>query len=268
MSTAELTQRQQREIDYHKGHAALQRVTPMKFDVLYSEKRRWWNAYWDVWTYLKALGLKGKRVLVVGCGAGDDAILFGELGAKVSAFDLSPDMIAIARARAALSNVEVDFAVMPSENLAYPDNTFDLVFACDILHHVDIPRTMDQLRRVSKNGALFVANEIYSHSVTEHIRRAGFVEKRVYPLVSKIIYRGQKPYITADERKMTEADIALVKRGLGAISRERYFNFLVTRIISNKSAMISRMDRLLLSVLGKSFGRIVAGRIVLIGEIS
>ena len=267
MSNTELTDRQRREVEYHKGHATLQKADPITFDVLYSPKRRWWNAYWDLWTYLTSLDLKEKRVLVVGCGGGEDAILFAALGAKVSAFDLSPDMLAIARARASASDVrDIDFAEMPSERLDYHDAEFDLVFARDILHHVDIPQTMREVTRVAKPAALFVADEIYSHSLTDHIRHAGWVENWLYPRVQKIIYGNKKPYITEDERKMTEVDIGLVKGFLAGISREKYFNFLVTRLISDNHASLNRVDRILLMLLGKRGGKIVAGRIVLVGN--
>jgi len=38
--------------------------------------------------------------------------------------------------------------VTPAERLTYSDNVFDAVFFMDILHHVDIPATMKEIRRV------------------------------------------------------------------------------------------------------------------------
>src|SRR3954453_2094790 len=92
-----LTERQRREVDYHKEHAALleANLRPLDYDVITSSARRWWNHYWDIWTFLISLQLEGKKVLVVGCGAGEDALRFAKLGAVVSAFDLSADMLAL-----------------------------------------------------------------------------------------------------------------------------------------------------------------------------
>src|SRR3954462_4047839 len=94
-----LTERQKRELDYHREHAEENRQVLTKgfsWDVLENPKRKWWNAYWHMFAFLIGCDLKGKRVLVVGCGFGDDALRVAKLGANVSAFDLSEASLAIA----------------------------------------------------------------------------------------------------------------------------------------------------------------------------
>ncbi len=50
--------------------------------------------YWlSDWIEKSQLALQDRRVLVVGCGLGDDAEYLAKLGAKVTAFDLSPTAI-------------------------------------------------------------------------------------------------------------------------------------------------------------------------------
>jgi ubiquinone/menaquinone biosynthesis C-methylase UbiE len=264
----DLTARQQREVAYHRDHAASlnQKDRVLDFAVVTARGRRWWNAYWDVWTLIRGMELSGARVLVIGCGAGQDAFYFASLGAQVSAFDLSAEMLQIGIELAEASGLPVTFSLMPSERMTYPDNSFDVVFARDILHHVDIPATMRQVARVSKNGALFIADEIYSHSLTELVRRSRLVERKLYPKMQRFIYKGAKPYITRDERKMSEGDIAAVEAHLSAITYRKYFNFLVTRIFPEKRLWISKIDRLLLMLAGP-LGRILAGRIVFAGRI-
>jgi ubiquinone/menaquinone biosynthesis C-methylase UbiE len=263
-----LTDRQRRELEYHRDHAAsvAGTLTALSFQIIESGQRRWWNAYWDIWNYLKRRGVKGSRVLVVGCGSGDDALYFARLGANVSAFDLSPDMLAIGKRLAVTHGLDVDFGEMPSEKLSYKDGTFDLIFARDILHHVDIPATMAELARVAKPGALFVADEIYSHSFTDRVRHSRFVEHFLYPRMQRFVYKGRKPYITADERKLNDRDIAMVRAYLAGIDLEKYFNAVVTRIIPEKIPLFSKLDRLLLMALGAWGGRFLAGRILLVGR--
>ena len=146
-----------------------------------SKQRRWWNGYWSMYSFLRELPVAGKKVLIVGCGFGDDALRLAKWGAEVYAFDLSPDSLEIARALAVREGLQIDFRQMPAERLAYESNFFDYVLACDILHHVEIPQAMAELVRVSTDQAMFVINELYSHSFTDKIRRSTFVEKKLDP---------------------------------------------------------------------------------------
>jgi ubiquinone/menaquinone biosynthesis C-methylase UbiE len=236
------------------------------YDVVTSPVRRWWNAYWDVWTFVINLGVQGKSVLVMGCGAGEDALYFAKLGAKVSAFDLSPDMLAHGIKLAQKDGLTVSFDQMPAEKLHYPDDTFDLVFARDILHHVEIPIAMMEIVRVTKPGGLFIVNEIYSHSVTELIRRSWLVEHLLYPAMKNFIYKGTQPYITHDERKMNEIDITSIKYHLEKeFQYHKFFNFLITRLVPDKYPFLSKIDRIALICLG-TIGGFVAGRIACVGR--
>jgi ubiquinone/menaquinone biosynthesis C-methylase UbiE len=263
-----LTDRQRRELVYHKGHAAsLSNVEgPLNFNVVTSPKRRWWNAYWSVWAALRGTSLHESKVLVVGCGAGLDALYFAKLGAIVSAFDLSPEMLGHGKRRADASGLSITFEQMTAEKMTYPSDTFDLVFARDILHHVDIPATMNEVVRVSKSGAVFVMDEIYSHSITDLVRRSWIVERLLYPKMSGFIYKGSKPYITEDERKMSERDVAEVTSRLSDIQSRKFYNMVVTRLLPDKFPTIEKLDRIALMILGP-LGRFVAGRVVLIGTV-
>jgi ubiquinone/menaquinone biosynthesis C-methylase UbiE len=263
-----LTERQRREIEYHKDHArtVADKSQVVEYDVVTSHSRRWWNAFWDTWTYLMGLQLSGERVLVVGCGSGQDAMLFAKLGAKVSAFDLSPEMLAYGVRLAKQEGLNIEFAEMPAEKMTFPDGSFDIVYCRDILHHVDIPATMREISRVSKPNALIIVNEIYSHSITDIVRRSDLVERKLYPAMRKFVYKGEKPYITADERKMSEHDIALVTSRFSSLEKRKYFNWIVTRLIPDKFPILNKLDRVGLVLLGP-LGRFLAGRIVLVGRL-
>ncbi len=264
----ELSDRQRREVEYHKHHAetAADKFRAVEFEVVTAKKRRWWNAYWDVWTSMLGLSLEGKTVLVAGCGAGADALRFAKAGATVFAFDLSPDMLAHGVRLAEQLHLSVEFAVMPCEQMSYREKTFDLVFARDILHHVDIPATMKEISRVAKPGAVFVMDEIYSHSITNIVRHSSMVKKFLYPRMQKFVYGHPKPYITSDERKLTERDVVLVNSFLKSGARKKYFNFLVTRILPDRYALVNRVDRIILIMAGP-LACFLAGRIVQSGHV-
>ena len=264
-----LTDRQVRELEYHREHAK-QKATlltrPFSYDVMESERRRWWNGYWSMYSFLRQLPVEGKKVLVVGCGFGDDALRLAKLGADVYAFDLSPDSLEIARALAVREGLQIDFRQMPAERLAYESNFFDYVLACDILHHVEIPQAMAELVRVSKDQAMFVINELYSHSFTNKIRHSTFVEKTLYPAMQSFIYQHSQPYITEDERKLTEGDMEQVLQPFSQIVFKKYFYLFVTRIFPDKYKLLSQIDRTLMCLL-HPLGPWLAGRIMLAGVI-
>lgn len=259
-----LTERQRRELEYHERRAETHRhlaSTPLDVDVLDNPGRRWWNAYWSMWEYLLRQDLPGKRVLVVGCGYGEDALRLAKAGANVSAFDLSGEAIDIARRRADREGLAVDFQSMPAESLRYPDDEFDLVLAVDILHHVDIPRSIPEIARVARPGALVVMDEIYSHSITDTVRHSALVERVIYPAMRRWIYGTDEPYITEDERKLTERDIAAIREHLQPGDLCRYFNAASTRVIPGRIDSAAKVDRAALAAIGPA-GAIFAGRIL------
>lgn len=261
----ELTERQARERDYHREHAKEHADKELSFDVIRQPEKRWWNAYWRMFALLRDIDVRGKRVLVVGCGAGEDAIRIAKMGANVYAFDLSPDMLAKAKAAAERYGVTVQFSEFPAEKLGYRVDYFDVVVARDIMHHVNIAESMAELRQVAKAGAVFVFDEIYSHSVTDVVRRSWLVEKLLYPAMTKLIYGPGKPYITEDERKLTERDMALICGPL-QVQHRSYYNFLTARVIPERWNLAAKLDRILLRLVGP-MGKILAGRVLVTGKL-
>lgn len=156
---------------------------------------------------------------------------------------------------------------MAAEQLSYPDNTFDYIIARDILHHVDIPTTLQELVRIAKPNALFVVNEIYSHSLTDRIRYSTLVTHYIYPRMQKLIYGTTKPYITQDERKLSEHDITAIMQPLEQPEMLKHFNFLTTRIFPDSCVTLAKLDRCLL-IIFKRLGAYMAGRILFTARVS
>ena len=246
-----LSERQQRELEYHREHADKNKHIlnePFNYDVIEESERRWWNQYWAMFTYLLDTDLSNKHVLVVGCGFGSDAINLAKAGAKVSAFDLSPESLEIAAALAEREGLEIDFQAMPAEKLNYPDDTFDIVVARDILHHVDIPDVVREIKRVAKQDGLLCFNEVYSHSIMHRIRYSRFIDKWLYPKMVSIIY-SDGVYITDDEERLTEKEVSLLLSEMKEVETRKYFNAVVTRLVPDRFKLISKVDQLLLKYL-------------------
>jgi ubiquinone/menaquinone biosynthesis C-methylase UbiE len=78
------------------------------------------------------------RVLDCGGGPGRYAQALTQRGYTVTLFDLSPDLLVLARSRAAESGVTIaDFAQGTATDLSrYPDDTFDAVLLMGPLYHL------------------------------------------------------------------------------------------------------------------------------------
>lgn len=262
----DLTTRQLRELNYHRDHAKIcrQNYRPSDMGVITHDKRRWWNGYWTMYTLLRQHQGGGEAALVVGCGKGEDAALLTRLGYRVTAFDLSPDMIALARELAEEEGLSIDYRIMTAENPDLPSHYFGLILARDILHHVEVPRALEQLSRLAKPGAMIMINENYTHSLIQKIRDSWLVNTIIYPRLVSFVYKREKPYITADESKLNEHDLKACQTLLEA-SEVQFFNLFVTRIIPDNHVFLACLDRLLLMVL-KPIAPWLAGRFILFGR--
>jgi 2-polyprenyl-3-methyl-5-hydroxy-6-metoxy-1,4-benzoquinol methylase len=95
----------------------------------------------------------GSRLLDAGCGTGQWAIAFAQLGCQVTAQDLAPAMVDRARVHAQDRGVTIDFREDDLTSLPDPRATFDAIHAQVVLHFVrDVPAALREFRRVLKPG--------------------------------------------------------------------------------------------------------------------
>ena len=100
-------------------------------------------------------GFGRKRVLDVGCGGGILAETLAAEGAVVTGIDPSEKSLAVARDHARRSGLAIDYRRGTAEELSGTglEGTFDLVFAVDVLEHVDdLDRTLAAISRVLAPG--------------------------------------------------------------------------------------------------------------------
>ena len=112
------------------------------------------DATWHKMVLRRLGSVAGLSVAEIGCGRGDFAIHLASLGARVTALDFSAEAIDIARARARLAGVDVDFRVGDAQDTQLPSASFDLVVSCECLEHVPEPTRMaSELRRICRPAA-------------------------------------------------------------------------------------------------------------------
>src|SRR3990172_10022238 len=104
-----------------------------------------WARYYDAASWLLSFGQIGRirrqileaadvkpheKVLDVGCGTGTLALAVKErlgAGGEVHGIDAAPQMIGVARKKAAKQGADVDFRVALIEDIPFEDGRFDLV---------------------------------------------------------------------------------------------------------------------------------------------
>jgi SAM-dependent methyltransferase len=128
---------------------------------------------------LKLLGnLRDRRILDIGCGLGESSIYFAMQGAKVTALDISPKMVELTLQNARLHGLEVEGVVGTGESLNVPDDSFDIVYAANVLHHIqDRAQVYENVRRCLKPGGTFVAWDPlkYNPAINVYRRKASKV---------------------------------------------------------------------------------------------
>jgi ubiquinone/menaquinone biosynthesis C-methylase UbiE len=109
------------------------------------------------------------KALDVGCGTGQYAELLKKQGFTVFLLDASEKMLRLACERLNIPNESCRATNIFDTSWRYPDNYFDLIFACAILVHVpkyEIAEIYSKFRRLLKpNGLLFVNFKIGDHSL-------------------------------------------------------------------------------------------------------
>ena len=104
--------------------------------------------------------LQGARVLDVGCGGGLLSEAMAREGAEVTAIDLAPDLLKIARLHGLESGVKVEYRSSAVEALASEmPGEFDAITCMEMLEHVPDPASViDACARLLKpGGRLFVS---------------------------------------------------------------------------------------------------------------
>lgn len=169
---------------------------------------RWIGGYVDYeWQHLRHIiqtlpvRLDDTHVLEFGCNVGASAILFATLGARVTAIDIAPDVVDLARLNARRYGQDaIDFRhVGDTRRLPFADGTFQMVSCNSVLEYVPpamLPAVQREIDRVlAPGGTILVTGTSNRLSPREvHSRRwfINYVPRRFDP-AGRNVQRGIWP---------------------------------------------------------------------------
>ena len=98
-------------------------------------------------------------VLEIGCGTGCFTRRLARRARRVTAIDVSPEMVAIARRRAAAANIE--YHVGDLFDMASGLGTFDCVVTLQTFHHLPAEAGAECLKRCVAPGGLLILHDLW-----------------------------------------------------------------------------------------------------------
>ena len=97
-----------------------------------------------------------KQFLDMGCGFGRNSIFMAKQGFEVSTFDLSQESVETTKKKAEENGVKLkDICTADMLNMPYKDESFDCVFAYNVISHTDkigFDKILKEIKRVLKLG--------------------------------------------------------------------------------------------------------------------
>ena len=105
---------------------------------------------------LKKIGdSNGAKVLELGCGTGIFTEQLAMRNINITALDISLDLLGSAKNKQGVSKI----LAADAESLPFRAGSFDFVVGVSILHHLDIGKSLREIRRVLKPGGKVILSE-------------------------------------------------------------------------------------------------------------
>ena len=164
----------------------------------------------------------GQRVLDLGCGTGTLTVMVKQAhpNSEVTGLDADPQILEIARHKAAQAGLPITFDEGMAYQLPYPDALFDRVLSSLLFHHLstqDKEKTLAEIHRVLKpDGELHlvdfgVPHGYYAKIVSLLMRRFERVEDNINGRISEMFVRANFSVIKTSEFSTLFGTLALLR---------------------------------------------------------
>ncbi len=122
--------------------------------------------------------LKGKSVLDVGFGEGNNTIFLASLGMQVAGVEIHQDICTQVASKMKRYNMMADLQVGSNQSLPFADNTFDYLVSWNVLHYegteAGVKAGIKEYARVLKpNGRLFLSSTGPTHKILLNSKTLG-----------------------------------------------------------------------------------------------
>lgn len=148
--------------------------------------------------------IRGKKLLDVGCGLGEASVYFALLGADVTSSDLSQGMLDATSRLAQVNGVKVNLHVSAAEDMRLSDDAqFDIIYAGNLMHHVDIDQSLSRIKRHLAPGGVLVTWDPVAYNPIINVYRRMATEVRTpdeHPLKLNDIQLFRKHFVTVEAR--------------------------------------------------------------------
>jgi len=126
---------------------------------------------------------RDRDVLEIGCGIGTDGLQFARHGARYTGVDLTPAAIRMSRERFELFGAQGRFEVANAEELPFPDESFDHIYICGVIHHSpNAEAIVHHMYRVLRPGGSF-CSMVYNKTSINYYIEIMFLRKLFRPLL-------------------------------------------------------------------------------------
>ena len=109
-------------------------------------KLRWQRRVKMLTAHIKA----SDKILEIGCGTGYFTKEIAKTKATITAIDISPELLNMAKQE--IPETNVSFVLDNAYELSFDDNCFDSIVGSSVLHHLEVEKAINEMFRVLKAG--------------------------------------------------------------------------------------------------------------------